>query len=72
MVLNIVSLNVRGIRDAEKRCSIFNFYRNKCNILCLQETHSTLADEAMWRSEWGANIMFSHGESNARGTCNTV
>ena len=65
--LNIVSLNTRGLGDMAKRRRIFNYYRPKCDILCLQETHSTEEIEKQWISEWGGNIIFSHGESNARG-----
>ena len=67
MAINIISLNVRGLRDAKKRRTVFDFYRNRCNILCLQETHSTLADENIWEAEWGGRIFYSHGTNNARG-----
>ena len=33
----------------------------------LQETHSTRINEKIWRSEWGGEFYFSHGQSNARG-----
>ena len=35
----------------------------------LQETHSTEDTEQLWIKEWGGDIIFSHGDSNARGTC---
>ncbi len=35
--------------------------------MLLQETHSCLLHEQKWKTEWGADIFFSHGESNARG-----
>ena len=38
-------------------------------MIVLQETHSTLNCEKIWQSEWGGKIIFSHGESNARGVC---
>ena len=67
MVLNIISLNARGLRDKQKRRIVFDFYRNKCNILCLQETHSEEADEKIWKAEWGGPAFFSHGNTKARG-----
>ena len=67
MTLNIMSLNVRGIRNDVKRRSIFEFYRKRCDILCLQETHSTVEDEKLWTNEWGGKCIFSHGTSNSRG-----
>ena len=65
----IISLNVRGLRDNCKRRNIFNYYRSRGEIICLQETHSTLQDEIIWTNEWGGRILFSHGNSNARGVC---
>ena len=58
---------MRGLRDNVKRRSIFEYYRKRCQILCLQETHSTIEDAEQWTNEWGGSIYFSHGESNSRG-----
>ena len=66
-VINVLSLNVRGIREAEKRREIFHYYRDRCDILCLQETHSDEASANIWRNEWGGEILFSHGTTQARG-----
>ena len=68
MSLNIISLNARGLRDVNKRRAVFKFYRDRCDVLCLQETHSTPEDESVWRAEWGGKSFFSHGSSAARGT----
>ena len=65
--LNIISLNVRGLREPVKRRSVFEFYRKRCHILCIQETHSIQDDEKIWTAEWGGRVFFSHGNSNARG-----
>ena len=67
MVLQIVTLNVRGIVDTVKRRSILNYYSDRANILCFQETHSTKEDEQIWKSEWHGTTIFSHGTSSARG-----
>ena len=67
MVINIISLNTRGLRNNVKRRSIFNFYRPKCDILCIQETHSTHEDEDIWKAEWGGRAFFAHGTNNSRG-----
>ena len=64
-----MSLNVRGIADKIKRKGVFEFYRNIADIVVLQETHSVEKDENLWRNEWGGRILFSHGETNARGVC---
>lgn len=68
MVLQIVSLNANGLGDALKR-TVMNYYRDRSNIICFQETHSQVDDEKIWKSEWGGNILFSHGTSTARGVC---
>ena len=67
MAVNIISLNTRGLRETTKRRAVFNFYRTRCDILCLQETHSTQDVEKLWASEWGGVALFSHGTSNSRG-----
>ena len=72
MTLNIISLNVRGIKDMQKRRKIFNFYRNKCDVLCLQETHSEVNTEEIWRNEWGGDIRYAHGASNSRGVATLI
>ena len=68
MVINIISLNVRGLNDRIKRRAIFNHYRSRCDLLCIQETHSVKKNAEQWINEWGGQILFSHGESNSRGT----
>ena len=69
MSIKIVSLNVRGLRDELKRRAIFNYYRTRANIICLQETHSECRDEKRWVAEWSGDILFAHGASNSRGVC---
>ena len=48
---------------------MFNFYRNRADIICVQETHSSPNEEHIWVSEFGGDILFNHGETNARGVC---
>ena len=67
--INLLSLNVRGIREKNKRTSIFHYIQNKQVDLCLlQETHATSDDENEWVNEWKGKIYFSNGTSRARGT----
>lgn len=66
----IVSYNVKGLRNREKRRKIFYLLHHwKVDIALLQETHSCVQDEPFWSAEWGGKILFSHGDTNARGTC---
>jgi len=68
--LDVLSLNVRGIRDQIKRRSIFSFLKDsKTNICFLQETYSELNDEIIWKNEWGGEIFFSHGTNHSKGVC---
>ena len=71
--MRILSLNVRGLRNAGKRKAIFSYLKNqKASIVCLQETFSKKDDEKTWTSEWGGKIIFSHGKEHARGVCVTI
>ena len=69
--LKILSLNVRGLRNAGKRKATFSYLKNqKASIFCLQETFSNLKnDEKLWTSEWGGEIFFPHGTEHATGVC---
>ena len=67
MSIKICSINIRGLREKIKRKAVFDFYRDRCDVLCIQETHSTEEDEIFWRNEWGGEVYYSHGTSAARG-----
>jgi exonuclease III len=69
--LQIISLNVKGIRARDKRLKLFKWFteKHKADIVFLQETHSTPSDEKTWADEWNGNIYFGHGETNAKGVC---
>ena len=69
MTLQIVTLNVRGLLDVNKRRTIFEYYRKRANVICLQETHSTAECEQVWKNEWGGHILYAHGTSNSKGVC---
>ena len=69
MSCKIITLNVRGIGDAIKRRSIFNYYKTRGDILCLQETHSTPDVEKIWNSEFGGDGYYSHGTASSTGVC---
>lgn len=68
MGLKIFSQNVNGMREFVNRRKIFGYFKQKsADILCLQETHSTLKDEKFWSNEWRGQVIFSHGTNNSRG-----
>ena len=71
IMFDILSLNVRGIREKKKRINIFSWVRNHVSdqsVIMLQETHSTKDLESSWSSQLQCEkVYYSHGESNARG-----
>ena len=70
-MFDMLSLNVRGIREKKKRINIFSWVRNHVSdqgVIMLQETHSTKDLESSWSSQLQCEkVYYSHGESNARG-----
>ena len=61
-------MNVRGLGDSKKRRENFHYVNcKKYYIILLQETHSSVRQEQIWRSEWGGKISFSHGTTSAMG-----
>ena len=59
---------MQGLADRLKRKQVFRHLREqKCDIYCIQETHSKKQTHKMWRSEWGGEIYFADGQSNAKG-----
>ena len=66
--IEIASLNVRGLGDNTKRKELFYWlHKQKSAIIFLQETHSMGNLEKIWRTQWGGDIYFAHGDSNSRG-----
>jgi len=66
--IRLLSFNGRGLSNFKKRRAIFSWCRKqKADLIFLQETHSSKEREAQWKIEWGAEILFSHGSTNARG-----
>ena len=58
--LQIVSLNVRGLQNKNKRNRIFQHFNvKKYEIILLQETHSTQQDGNEWKKEWEGPAFFS-------------
>ena len=69
-MLKLLSLNVRGLRNGNKRRAIFSYLKkSKSYNLCLQETYSSPEDEKLWSTEWGAIIIYSHGTTHSKGVC---
>ena len=67
--LTVTTCNVNGIRNNDKRNSVFTWLKNiKSDIIFLQETHCHLRKEALkWSREWGAHSLWSRGTNNSKG-----
>ena len=66
--LNILSANIRGLRDWGKRGDMWlNFQKSGMDIICLQETH--LIEEYLDTlvKEWNIEFIISGNSSNSRG-----
>ena len=66
--LNIISMNVRGIRNVKKRLALFSRFRlGKYDVVGLQETHLDKKDIDMIKRKWGTNFHISEGSNHSKG-----
>ena len=66
--INLISVNVRGLRERNKRKTIFEWVKKKGGeIVLLQETYSTPDIEDVWRRDWSGQMFFSHYTNHSRG-----
>lgn len=67
-MIRFLLCNARGLRDYQKRKKYFHYFHIKAyDVICLQETHSTVNVAKIWKTQWGGQIFYSHGINNARG-----
>ena len=67
MATRIISLNTGGLGNSIKRRKIFSEYRDRCDILCLQETHCSDEICDLWKSEWGGVALFANNTTSSGG-----
>ncbi|KAI8521369.1 hypothetical protein Bbelb_011230 [Branchiostoma belcheri] len=67
--LRVMSLNVNGMKDVDKRRLAFDFCRNnKIDIAALQECHvASIADKIRWSRQWRGKSLWFLGTNSARG-----
>ena len=71
--IKIVSMNVRGINEYNKRKKSFAFLKKKCpDVICIQETHCQIEYEELWKNQVGFEIIFSNGTSSSRGVATCI
>ena len=66
-MIKIISQNVRGLQNTQKRRELYLRWRDQADILCFQEAHCSINSEYIWSNEWGGKCIFSHGTPAARG-----
>ena len=66
--LKIISSNVRGIKDTNKRGDMWLYLQKlQADIICLQETHLTENDTHTLKLEWNIEYIVSGKSSNSKG-----
>ena len=66
--LEVISLNVNGLRNPRKRKQIFRKLKeNKLDVICLQETFVTIDVVEQWEKEWGGELIFNEGTQHGKG-----
>ena len=66
--IKILSFNVRGINDQEKRLDVFDYLKNlNCDICCIQDVHCPEDQQNKFKRDWGGELILSCGKSNSRG-----
>ena len=69
MSVNLMSLNVNGVRDKEKRLAIFDWLKEQnADVIFLQETHAESDEDILaWGKEWGGEFYSSHVSNFSKG-----
>ena len=68
-MVKILTQNVKGLNEKSKRRGFFIYAKQKADIICLQETHSSDTSENFfdWDKEWGNKAHWSHANTRERG-----
>ena len=65
---SILTLNVRGLRNAKKRKCLFKIFKDgRYDIIALQETHLLESDVDVIKREWGENFHLCAGTTRSKG-----
>ena len=69
--MKFITLNARGLRNKQKRRSLFEWIRNKeVEIIALQETYCTEDFIDKFNSDWDGRVWHSPAtSSHSSGTC---
>ena len=67
---DVVTLNVRGLRDYTKRKKNFQYLKKQTTpkgMVFLHETHTCIKKAAQHKNMWRGTMRFSHGTTDSRG-----
>ena len=68
MAIKTLTVNVRGLGNHIKQRTLFQFFKKeKCDIICLQETHITSKCADTWKRQWCGDFYISEGSSHGKG-----
>ena len=68
--LKLITFNCQGLQKDSKRHKVFHWLRELgTDIILLQESHCCMTSQNNWISEWKGHVIYSFGETNARGCC---
>ena len=72
MSISVVTLNVNGLRDVNKRIGFLHLLSRLCSdldVVCLQEVHVLSLEEcSSWSSSFGFRVAFLPDTNHSRGT----
>ena len=53
-MLDLVTINVRGLREEQKHLEVFQSLKNQnYDVIAIQKTHCDSNEEERWKGEWG-------------------
>lgn len=62
-----MSMNSRGLRNQDKRSTVFRNIYDKADVIFLQEMHCLNTDKSKWNLEWKGNMVLSCGKNDSCG-----
>ena len=67
-MFNLVTFNVRGLRNQKKRKNIFHWLNTKqCDVCFLQEVYCCQKDIDTWEKEYNGTFYSSTGTNHSKG-----
>jgi exonuclease III len=65
--VKLMSMNSRGLRNKDKRGTVFRYIHGMADVIFLQEMHCLNKDKSYWSNEWKGNMVLSYGTNDRCG-----